>query len=57
MDWEKTLDFYGALIEERLKGYFAETVKEARGYHSFVAKVYSDLEELAISLTHWRCAP
>jgi len=48
MGWERTLDNYGALIEEGLKGYFAEVVKEARGYHPFVAKVYSDLEEFVL---------
>jgi hypothetical protein len=32
MSWERTLDHYGALIEERLKGYLAEAVKEAMDY-------------------------
>ncbi len=44
MNWEKTLDLYGALIEERLKDYFAEAIKEVRSYHPFIEKVYSDLE-------------
>ena len=45
MSWERTLDRYGALIEKRLKDYFARAVKEAKGYHPFIEKVYSDLEE------------
>ena len=48
MGWERTLDRYGVLIEERLKGYFAEALKDARGYHPFIAKVYSDLEEFVL---------
>jgi geranylgeranyl pyrophosphate synthase len=48
MGWEKTLDRYGALIEERVKRYFAEAVKEARNYHPFIAEVYSDLEEFVL---------
>lgn len=48
MGWERTLDRYGALIEERVKGYFAEAVKEARDYHPFIAEVYSDLEEFVL---------
>jgi len=48
MSWERTLDRYGALIEERLKGYFAEAVKEAKSYHPFIAKVYSNLEEFML---------
>jgi len=48
MDWEKTLDRYGALIEGRLQRYFEEAVKEARGYHPFIGKVYSDLEEFVL---------
>jgi geranylgeranyl pyrophosphate synthase len=48
MGWERTLDRYGELIEERIKGYFAEAVKEARDYHPFIAEVYSDLEEFVL---------
>jgi len=48
MGWERTLDRYGALVEERVKGYFSEVVKEARGYHPFIAEVYSDLEEYVL---------
>jgi len=48
MGWERTLDRYGALIEERVKSYFAEAVKEAREYHLFIAEVYSDLEEFVL---------
>ena len=45
MSWEKTLDHYGAIIEERLKAFLAEAVKEASGYHPFIEKVYGDIEE------------
>jgi geranylgeranyl pyrophosphate synthase len=48
VSWERTLDSYGALIEERVKGYFAEAAKVARSYHPFIAKVYSNLEEFVL---------
>ncbi len=45
MSWEKTLDHYGVLVEERLRDYLGEAVKEAKDYHPFIGKVYSTLEE------------
>jgi geranylgeranyl pyrophosphate synthase len=45
MSWEKTLDHYGAIIEERLKMFLNETVKEASDYHPFIEKIYGDIEE------------
>jgi len=45
MSWEKTLDHYGAVIEERLKKFLDKTVEEAADYHPFIETVYSDLEE------------
>jgi len=48
MSWEKTLDSYGALIEERLKNFLASSVKEAEDYHPFIGNVYSDLEEFVL---------
>jgi len=48
MSWEKTLDHYGAVIEERLKTFLDETVKEAADYHPFIEKVYSDIEEFVL---------
>ena len=45
MSWEKTLDHYGVLVEERLRDYFAEAVKKAEDYHPFIGKVYSALEQ------------
>jgi geranylgeranyl pyrophosphate synthase len=48
MSWEKTLDHYGAIIEERLKMFLDEAVKEASNYHPFIEKVYSDLEEYVL---------
>jgi len=48
MSWEKTLDNFGAVIEENLTLFFAEAVEEAGDYHAFIAKVYSDLEEFVL---------
>jgi geranylgeranyl diphosphate synthase type I len=48
MSWEKTLDHYGAVIEERLKTFLDEAVKEAADYHPFIEKVYVDLEEFVL---------
>ena len=48
MSWEKTLDTFGAVIEENLTLFFAEAVEEAGDYHTFIAKVYSDLEEFVL---------
>ena len=48
MVWERTLDRYGTLVEKRVKNYFNTVIKEARGYHSFIARVYSDLEEFVL---------
>ncbi|MGW8288711.1 MAG: polyprenyl synthetase family protein [Candidatus Bathyarchaeia archaeon] len=45
MSWEKTLDHYGAIIEERLKTFLNEAVKEASEYHPFIEKIYGDIEE------------
>jgi geranylgeranyl pyrophosphate synthase len=48
MSWEKTLDRYGAVIEERLKTFLNKAVKDAADYHPFIEKVYSDLEEFVL---------
>ncbi len=48
MSWEKTLDRYGFLIEERVKRYFIEVKKKARDYHPSIAKTYSGLEEFVL---------
>jgi geranylgeranyl pyrophosphate synthase len=48
MSWEKTLDRYGALIEDQLKKFLAESLKEAENYHPFIADVYSDIEEFVL---------
>ncbi len=45
MSWEKTLDHYGAIIEEHLKTFLDEAVKEAADYHPFIEKVYGDIAE------------
>ncbi len=48
MSWEKTLDHYGAMIEERLKKFLDEAVEEAADYHPFIEKVYGDVEEYVL---------
>jgi len=48
MSWEETIDKYGALIEEKLRQYFAEAVNAAKAYHPFIEKVYSNLEEFVL---------
>lgn len=45
MSWEKTLDHFSALVEERLGKYFDNTLKGVVGYHPFIARVYSSLQE------------
>ncbi len=48
MSWEKTLDHYCAVIEERLKSFLGKAVEEAADYHPFIENVYSDLEEFVL---------
>jgi len=48
MLWEKTLERYGMMIEDKIKEYFKNLIKEARHYHSFIANVYSSLEEYVL---------
>ena len=48
MSWEKTLDHYGALIEEELRQFFREAKNVAKAYHPFMEEVYSNLEEFAL---------
>ncbi len=48
MSWEKTLDKYGTVIEERLRTFLDEAVKEAGDYHPFIEKVYGDIEEFVL---------
>ena len=48
MDWKRALDRYGALIEERLRKYLAGALKDARIYHPFIEKVYSNIEEFVL---------
>ena len=45
MNWKKTLDKYSAVIEEHLRTFLNQRVKEAGDYHPFIEKVYSDIEE------------
>ena len=48
MSWEKTLDKYGAVIEESLRKFLDESVKEAGDYHPFIERVYGDIEEFVL---------
>jgi geranylgeranyl pyrophosphate synthase len=48
MSWEKTLDHYGAVIEESLRKFLDEATKEAGDYHPFIGKVYGDLAEFVL---------
>lgn len=48
MSWEKTLDHYGAVIEERLKKFLDKAAKEAADYHPFIGKVYGDVREYVL---------
>ncbi len=48
MSWEKTLDKYGTVIEEHLKKFLDESVKDAGDYHPFIEKIYSDIEEFVL---------
>jgi len=45
MSWDKTLDLFSSLVEERLVKYFNDTLKGAVDYHPFIARVYSRLQE------------
>ena len=48
MSWEKTLDKYGVMIEERLRAFLDENVNAAGDYHPFIEKVYSDITEFVL---------
>jgi geranylgeranyl pyrophosphate synthase len=48
MNWKNTLDKYSDMIEKRLKPFLAEEVKEAEIYHSFIGKIYSEIEEFVL---------
>jgi len=48
MSWEETLDYYGVLIDEEVKKFFAEAKKAAKAYHPFIGEVYSNVEEFVL---------
>ena len=48
MSWEEILDRYGVLIEEKVKGFFEETMNETIGYHPFIGEVYSNIREFVL---------
>ena len=45
MNWEETLDRYSNLIERKLSEFFEKAIDEAKAYHPFMTKVYSNIEE------------
>jgi len=48
MSWEKTLDQYGLLVEEKTREYFTELTGGAYNYHPFIAEVYGTLGEFVL---------
>jgi geranylgeranyl diphosphate synthase, type I len=44
-DWEKTLDKYGLMIEERVSSLLEKETKNATDYHDFIGRLYGDLRE------------
>jgi len=46
--WEKTLDSYGLLVEEKLSNLFEREVESAVAYHVFIGKLYEDLREYVL---------
>lgn len=48
MNWEKTLDQYGLLIERKLNDYLAKNIKVAEAYHPFIKKVYTDARDYVL---------
>lgn len=45
MSWEKTVDNYSEIIEKSLKNFLKNEIEEAKNYHPFIGKVYSDIQE------------
>jgi len=45
MSWEKVIDRYGSLIEEKISEYFSEVSSKAYLYHPFIADVYATLKD------------
>ncbi len=48
MSWERTLEKYSEIIEEYLKRFLNETATEAKKYHPFIEKIYSDIQEFIL---------
>ncbi len=48
MNWEKMLEDYEVMIEDRLKRYFRKIKSEAYKYHPFISQLYSKLEEYTL---------
>jgi len=44
-DWEKTLDKYGLMIEEKMSRLFEKETQNAASYHDFIGGLYGDLRE------------
>jgi len=48
MSWEKILDQYSSIIEEKLGEYFSEVSDKAKFYHPFIGEVYGALREFVL---------
>jgi geranylgeranyl pyrophosphate synthase len=48
MSWEETLDYYGALIDEKMKEFFVGTKEAAKTYHPFIEESYSKIEDFVL---------
>jgi geranylgeranyl pyrophosphate synthase len=48
MSWEGTLEKYSKIIEEYLRRFLDETAAEAKNYHPFIEKIYSDVQEFIL---------
>jgi geranylgeranyl diphosphate synthase type II len=43
--WERTLDEYGSLVEDRLSNFLGNETEKAVKYHSLIGRVYKDLSD------------
>jgi geranylgeranyl pyrophosphate synthase len=43
--WERTLDEYGSLVEDRLSKFLGNETEKAVKYHSLIGRVYKDLSD------------
>jgi geranylgeranyl diphosphate synthase type I len=48
MDWERVLEEYGRMVEERVEKILLKAVGEAQNYHSFIKQAYGCLKEFTL---------